>query len=310
MVSVLAADLGGTNARLALFRDGVMAAGPQRFRNDDFSDFAALAAAFLAQAGMKTDAVCVAAAGPVQGGRARLTNRDWEIEESALAAGLGAGRGIVMNDLAAQALGLHRLGPEGLRDLAPAQDPDSNGQEVAMGFGTGMNLCLAKRLPDGRHVAMAQEWGHASLPAGVLEQAPPALDLSRAATVEDWFSGRGVAALHALRTGARMPGEAVVEAADSGNAEAEETLRIFARMAGALCRDVALQLMPYDGLCLAGGAARGALQPRFAAEFQAVYRAHPRMAHILARVPVRVVMDDNAALLGCLAAAEEALGVH
>ncbi|MGG7564899.1 glucokinase [Rhodovulum sp. DZ06] len=316
---ILVADVGGTNARFALMQGGRMLAGPQGHLNAGFESFEASAAAFLARAaGPRPDAVCAAFAGPVRDGRARLTNHAaWpEVEAGALAAACGAGLGIVLNDLGALGHGLHRLSEGQAADYVAGAggageagaDAGGNGQALAVGFGTGTNICAVLRGEDGRRRTMAAEFGHASLPSAVAALLPEG---ASPGTVEDWFCGRGVARLDAALHGREgREGAALAAALAAGDASAAATADLFASMAGALCRDLALQFMPGDGLFLAGSVARGMLlRDGAAARFAAQMHDHPdpRFAALVATIPVRMVLDDMAALTGCAAAAEAAL---
>lgn len=91
-MAILLADVGGTNARMALARDGALVADTiTRFRGDDHATFDEVVAKFLAQQGSpQIEAVCVAVAGPVWGDEARLTNRDWSFSTARLCTLSGA----------------------------------------------------------------------------------------------------------------------------------------------------------------------------------------------------------------------------
>ena len=314
--AILVADVGGTNARFAVMRGGRPVTAPKRLTNRDHARFEDAAAAYLASVSApRLDAVCAAFAGPVQGGRARLTNHDWAVEEADMAAALGAGRGLVLNDLAAMGHACALLDETGAPVLlrAVGAAPGGNGQALAAGFGTGMNLCLTAPAPGrgGGRVALAAEYGHASLPTAVAAHLPGGRAPRAASTVEHWFSGRGLTRLDAaLHGGEGRDGAAVAAAAAEGEAKALATCRCFAAMAGSLCLDLSLQFMPEAGLFLAGSVARGPLgAPGAAACFAAARGAHPdpRFAALAARIPVRLIADDLAALAGCAAAAEAAL---
>ncbi|WP_439603621.1 glucokinase, partial [Shinella sp.] len=75
----LACDIGGTNTRLGLVRDGVLLSeSTSSYANDDFEDFYAVAAAFLRERGeSRVDRVCIALAAVATAEGATLTNRDW-----------------------------------------------------------------------------------------------------------------------------------------------------------------------------------------------------------------------------------------
>ena len=93
-MAFLLADVGGTNARMALARNGAIdTATITRFRGDDHASFDEVVRIYLEQQGNPAIAgVCVDVAGPVSGGIARLTNRDWDFTEARLCDLTGAPR--------------------------------------------------------------------------------------------------------------------------------------------------------------------------------------------------------------------------
>ena len=81
-MAVLLGDVGGTNARLAIARNGsIDPTTVTRFRGDDFACFDDVVRQFMAEQHQPhVSALCIAVAGPVSGGQARLTNRDWSFD--------------------------------------------------------------------------------------------------------------------------------------------------------------------------------------------------------------------------------------
>ena len=75
---ILIADIGGTNARFALF-DGAAYGPPARLRLDSVTGIAAAIAAYLGDAEPPRAAI-LAVAGPVEHNRVRLTNRGWVVD--------------------------------------------------------------------------------------------------------------------------------------------------------------------------------------------------------------------------------------
>lgn len=306
-MAMLLGDVGGTNARLALARDGVIdSATVTRFPGKDFASFDDVVRLFLQQQGRPDIAsACIAAAGPVSGGRARLTNRDWDISQDGLARLTGAGHVRLINDLTALGHAIPVLRGEGLASLRAAPpDRDRNGQALVVGMGTGFNTCAIRRLPGGGIATMAAELGHSHLPANIHLRLADLLGARAAhgfATVEDMFSGRSLPRFHAARTGsAPIPGERIAAAADAGDPEATATYEIFTELAGLLCRELALHFMPLEGMFLAGGVGRS-IAARFP-RFEAGFLSEPFMRHIPQSTPVLLIQDDMAALHGCMGA--------
>ena len=306
-MAFLLADVGGTNARMALARNGAIdSATITRFRGDDHASFDEVVRIYLDQQGNPAiEAVCIDVAGPVSGGMARLTNRDWDFTEERLRQLTGASRARLINDLLAlgyatpaldgEAAGFLRHGPQGVA---------TNGQRLVVNAGTGFNVCAVKVLPDGGIACLEAEEGHTRLPLSIAAPLIEVLgeeDAAQHDSVEELFAGRGLARLHSLR--AKVPlvrAEVVVAAAANGDAEAEATCALYARLFGLLCRELALRFMPMEGMFLAGSVARSCTD-RFAI-FEEAFLSDPQMRQITQAVPIGVIRDDMAALHGCLAA--------
>ncbi|CAM3153911.1 glucokinase [Paracoccus aminovorans] len=305
-MAILLADVGGTNARLALAREGALDMGSiTRFRGDDHATFDAVVTAYLAQQGSpRIEAVCVDVAGPVWGDEARLTNRDWDFSTARLRALTGAPRARLINDLTALGYATPALKGEAAGFLrGPSGAARPNGQRLVVNAGTGFNVCAVKVLEGGGIACLEAEEGHTRLPVSVAAPLAEALGDKAAQidSVEELFAGRGLARLHALRTDT-LPAraEAVTAAAAQGDAAAEETLALYARLFGLLCRELALRFMPMDGMFLFGSVALTCID-RFGL-FEQAFLSDPLMARIPQAVPVGVIRDDLAALHGCLAA--------
>jgi glucokinase len=304
-MTVLVADVGGTNARLALGADGRLIPGSlRRLRNDDWPSFDAALTAYLADR-PAPHALCIAIAGPVTGAAGRLTNRDWAFDAAALAERTGA-RVLLINDLTALGHALAGLPPEGLTPVFtpdPASPRGENGQALVLGLGTGVNVCAVKAAPAGA-LCLEAEAGHVALPAPVVAALTARLGTAEAfPKTEALFSGRGLERLHAALTGAALPSNRIVAAAATDPAAAA-TLTLFAGLLGAWARDLCLMFMPRSGLYLAGSVARGVVGTA-AAAFRAAFTAEAAFAAIPRSVPVRIIADDMAALSGCLAALQD-----
>lgn len=307
-MAILLADVGGTNARLGLAGpDGIDTGSIARFRGDDHAAFDHVVQLYLDQQGNpQIEAVCVAVAGPVSHGRARLTNRDWHFSEADLRKATGAGRARLINDLIAFGYatpGLARDAGAFIGGTLPAAG--GNGQRLVVNAGTGFNVCAVKVLASGAVACLEAEEGHTRLPISIATPLAQALGAaaSELDSVEELFAGRGLAKLHALRTGAHgLRAEAVADAAANGDAEAMATCDLFARLFGLICRELALRFMPMEGMFLTGSVARGVTQRLEI--FNAAFLSDPLFRRIPEAVPIAVIRDDMAALHGCLAAVE------
>ncbi|WBU63842.1 glucokinase [Paracoccus aerodenitrificans] len=306
-MAILLADVGGTNARLALARNGVIdGSSITRYRGDDYSSFDAVVQTFLAeQENPRLSAVCVAVAGPVSGGVASLTNRDWDFSENRLARLTDADHVRLINDLMALGYATPRLGAEGVSLLRAAPASRSrNGQSLVVGAGTGFNVCGVQTLPGGGISCQEAEEGHTSLPANIAGRLSDRVGIKAMLdffSTEETFAGRGLARLHTALHGKEVRNsEEISTAAMQGDAEAEETYALFTELFGLLLRELSLRFMPLDGIFLAGSVARSFAHRT--QQLEAAFLAEPYMRHIPDNTPLLLIRDDMAALHGCLAA--------
>ena len=171
--ALLGVDLGGTKALLGLF-DTVAAGGavPRerhrlRLSCAEFGGFDELLGRYLRQAivdgaireASDVAAACVGLAGPVAGGRAKLTNLPWEVDAGRVAAALGGARVELVNDFVAAAAGIEAIGATGLRTLQRGR-ADPGAPRLVVGAGTGLGTALI--VPDaGGWRVLPGEGGHA-----------------------------------------------------------------------------------------------------------------------------------------------------
>ena len=182
----LVADIGGTNARFALADAEGAIAETAVLPVAGYATFADALAAYVARTGARFDAAAIAAAGPRDGDRIRLTNAAWTIDAAAaLAAGARSAR--VFNDLEAVALALPHLDADGAERLV-AGAPAPTSPLLALNVGTGLGAALALPTAGGDWRALATEAGHMRFAPLTPEEAAFA---DEAHVYEDLLSGRG-----------------------------------------------------------------------------------------------------------------------
>jgi len=168
-MTILVADVGGTNSRLAqASKLGLDRSTIQHFQNDEFASFEDVIEAYLE--GKKLDAVtssCVAMAGPISDGQGTVTNRGWKISIEALNNVTGCQHSILLNDLTALGHAVGYLPDEQLTKISGDDGPVyTNRQSLVIGIGTGFNTCPVIAAADG-NVCMEVEAGHVGLPISV-----------------------------------------------------------------------------------------------------------------------------------------------
>ncbi len=307
--AVLLADIGGTNTRVALARQGIVAHDTiRRFANASRSGLPEILSAYLAEmTGTTCAGACVAVAGPVQDGIAEMTNLDWTITPDAIRAATGATTVAILNDLQAQGHALDRLAPGSLRAVLPGAARPRSDTRLVIGVGTGFNAAPVHRTANGLLVA-ACESGHVSLPVRTEADLRLARYVEAAhgfAGVEDVLSGRGLEWLYrwvASEAGnpANVAASEVMKHIAAGtDPVAQSAARIFVMLLGRVAGDLALHHLPFGGIYLVGGVAR-AFTPYLASlGFAAAFRDKGRFSAFLDDFPVSVIEDDFAALEGC-----------
>ena len=198
---VLICDIGGTNARFALVpaSGAPLEAGPH-LRTENFAGLEDALAAVFARLGVKPRSLIACAAGPVSGRAVKMTNADWTIDGTDVAAKAGLDQGLLLNDFEAQAFSLPVLEPAWVQPLgAFAPKP---GAQLIMGLGTGLGVAALFEI-ESRHFALASEAGHMGFgPLGAEETALwPHLDTGSLGRVcaETILSGPGLVRLHRAR---------------------------------------------------------------------------------------------------------------
>lgn len=308
-MSVLLGDIGGTYARFAV-ADGSTIGPVWSVEVANCLNVIEAITEFMAtrSLGARIDGALLAAAGPVEGGRCKLTNAAWTIDEEEIARGLGFRWVRIVNDLEAIAAGLSDLPASQTRLIGPAGGlPGAPMAIVAPGTGLGM-ACLVTG-PRGR-VVLAGEGGHATL-AGIDGESDKLIAIMRRefghVSAERVLSGNGLANLHraiALRdgisAGPRTPAEVTAGAFDGSSSLCRTAVDTFCAWLGAVAGDLALAVGARGGVFIGGG-----IVPRFVdhlagTAFRRHFEMKGRLQSYLARVPTRVILHRNPAFLGLM----------
>ncbi len=324
---ILVGDIGGTNTRLALYEQsaaGLALRQRKDFLNDDHPRLEAMLDVFLA-AQPRPLRACFGVAGLVVDGACRLTNRDWLIEEAALAQRLGVAVRLV-NDVAAIASGVVHLPDHGFVELQRGTRPWACGNIAVVAPGTGLGEACA--FWDGaRHRPFASEAGHADFaPVDAVELELAAFLHDRYeghASVERVLSGPGLAVIadFLVASGrfapsptvvalemAHRPAELVRLALEGQQPLALATLEIFLSVLAREAGNAALRYLALGGVVLGGGIPPRLLDLLRRPRFIATVTDKGRFGALLRSLPVRVAVDGDASLLGAAAIASNLAG--
>ncbi len=309
----LAADVGGTHARVALVRAsgdgdrGLEMLVCRRFDCADFAGLAELLRAFIdGHAEFPVRHCVLACAGQVMGDEVLNDNLAWPIHVSRLRSALAFDDVAVLNDFEALAYALDGM-PAHAGRLLCGPDIQPNGPTLVIGPGTGLGAAVRLPAGDGAMVLTTEAGQMDFAPNTLREREILACLAPRGGYVayERVVSGPGLlnvytilCRLHGVTPRLATP-EAVSSAAvTSDDAQALEAVQIFCATLGSFVGDLAMAFMASGGVHLAGGflysmfglLRRSAFEERF---------LHGRSVRaFLTRVPVRVMEHGHHGVLG------------
>src|ERR1700692_3749230 len=314
---ILAGDIGGTHARLAYFQpqNGSLRLVSERvFPSREHSELGEIVAEFLKDSGGRPELACFGVAGPVHNGRVETSNLPWIVEQSSLAKQIHLPATLLINDLEANAWGIGELG---VRDLVPLnQVAPAVGHQAVIAPGTGLGEA-GLHWNGTRHEVYACEGGHADFaPRGNLQVELLQFLESRYGHVsyERVLSGPGLVNVYEFLRGKgygdepngfsaqlenRDAAAAISSAAlDGSNRLAEQALDLWISVYGAEAGNLALKAMATGGIFLGGGISPKIIPKLTGPLFMRAFLEKGRLRSLLENIPVQVITNDGAALLG------------
>jgi glucokinase len=321
---ILAGDIGGTNARLALFeRRDRGRIGPPRALEEllphEFATFEDLLAAYRKRHPEPVEIASFGVAGPPVDGKVWGTNLAWDIDTRPASRLLGAPAHLI-NDLEATGYGIPALTDADLETLQEGV-PHPHGNAGIVAAGTGLGESLLARVGEDL-IPVASEAGHADFAPRTDDEIELFQLLRERFGRVSWervLSGPGFALiaewLHA-RDGAAGPGAAawgrhVEEAGEHGLPAlvshaglggtclwCTRALEQFVSIYGAEAGNVALRGVTRAGLYVAGGIAPRILPALRRPGFLAAFRDKEPHTKLLAEIPVRMIRNELAGMLG------------
>jgi glucokinase len=328
---ILAGDIGGTKTLLGIF-DGAPArprpAVVRSFATLDYDDLTTMIREFLAEAdGAQAaataaggiDRACFGVAGPVMDEAAQLTNVRWRVDARRVAGAFHFRRVSLLNDLQAMAYAVPELRESEVHTLQEGEAL-RGGNIALIAAGTGLGQALLHNV-DGRFIPSPSEGGHADFAARTEREIELVRELTRRygrADVEHVISGRGFFNIHPVaHRGAgclanvnlddpNAPAAISLAAAERRCPGCIETLDMFVDAYGAESGNLALRTVSTGGLFVGGGIAPKILPSLTTGTFMRAFRAKPPLDKMLSAMPVKVILNAEAGLLGAavFAAAE------
>jgi glucokinase len=298
----LVADVGGTNVRFARAGADGSLDGLRSCRAADFPSFRAALEAYLADSGRgDIVAAAIAAAGPIDGDRVKITNNPWSIDRADVSAALGGAPAVLINDLEAVAAALPHLAVgETAKIGAPAVVRPEHRTMLAVNVGTGFGAASVVRR--GAHWwTCPSEAGHMRLgirPGDAGEWPPDG------ATVESLLSGDGLVRLYQRLAGSGRASHATpsdaggIFASAGRDARAARAVEVMSRALGRVAGDLALATAAWGGVYLCGSVAVGWSAVADAAQFRTEFIGNGPMRGRLEQVPTAVIRRGDVALFG------------
>ncbi len=315
------ADIGGTKTLLqaAEWREGAVRVHcERRYASASYPDFSEMFREFLddpamAEMGPHPASACFAVAGPIVDQKAALTNVPWVMDAKAIAQEFSIPGVTLINDFAAVALSIDILPADDLVTLQ-AGTSHTGQMRVALGAGTGMGVAWLMWQDEG-YVVIPSEAGHMDFaPANALQDRLLAYLRGHFGhvSIERMLSGPGLTNIfNFLATESAGRTEEVPErlendraayvselAFNQGNPRAVKALDLFVEIYGAYAGNLALAGLCHNGVFVAGGIAPRLIDKLKEGAFMKAFRDKGRFSQLMEQIPVYVVMNSKAGLLG------------
>ena len=324
-----AGDIGGTNARLQVWRSRSADDGrpslvfEKTYGTSDHPTFESCVSDLYADSGVDlggVSAACFAVAGPVAENRCDMTNLSWVVDGPALEAMFDIENVRVINDFAAVGYGVLDLKPEDVVTLnegkgATKDDEENRGPVAVLGPGTGLGeamLFFDETLRE--YAVVPSEGSHADFaPRGETQRALLAYceeTLGGECEIEQVCCGSGIVRVYDFLRTYRAGGEekpdldpaGVTDAALDGTCDlCVEAVDIFLRILGAEAANLALKCLATGGVYVAGG-----IPPRLmkiigedgGPLLEGFLHKKCRYAGVREGFPLKVILNDKIGLAG------------
>jgi glucokinase len=322
-MNVLAGDVGGTNARLALVDvvDGRATIQEQRtYRSQAYSGLAPIVRTFVTEVGSRPERACIGVPCPATEEECVAPNLPWKVDADAVAADIGIASSALINDFTAIGHGIAFLRAEDLETLQ-AGEPKAHAPIGVIGAGTGLGVGFLTWRGD-HYEVHGSEGGHVGFSPRGDRQAGVARSLERQygrVSRERVLSGPGIIATYRyLATTGDAPENPAVRdelerhdpaavifrhALAGTDALCRHTLDVFVDGLGAAAGDLALSVLASAGVYVGGGIAPRIVAHLRKGAFLRAFRDKGRLSGYLARVPLHVIVNPHVALLGAAAVA-------
>jgi glucokinase len=306
----------------------------QSYPSKEFPDLVPIVCRFLdaatEQLGKTTvEKACFGIAGPISNNTAKLTNLSWSLESDRLEKELSISQVSLINDFAAIGYGVLGLSEQDTYVLQEGKR-DRNAPIAILGAGTGLGEGFLTPSSDGQYRVYGSEGGHvdfaprSALEFQLLNYILEKNNLERV-SVERIVSGQGIVSIYQFlwdKDNSQSSPElaqiykmwlqelgkeekTVDLAAEISKAAlaqtdhlCQQTMRLFVEAYGNEAGNLALKLLPYGGLYVAGGIATKILPLLQRGEFLKALKTKGRVSSVLDQIPIYIVLNPKVGLIG------------
>jgi glucokinase len=325
---ILSGDIGATNAKLAFIEmqsNSILIRKELTFINANFKNVSDIIIHAMNISNLNPQLIGLGIAGPIHAQTCNTTNLPWHINGQDLALVTGISKVHLINDLEAVAWGVNSLKSEDHYELHSGV-PNAVGNIAIIAIGTGLGkagICCF----NGINYPFPSEGGHADFaPSNQLEWDMQQFFAQRYNHVswERIVSGLGIPTileflLHYTQESTptilfneqvneTITAEMIVTAANTGKCSVcKKTLDLFVNLYGREVGNYALNILSTGGIYLAGGIAPKILSHLNTPNFLNAVFNKGRMNTLIRNMPIRVLLNNKAALYGAAIAAMRSL---
>ncbi len=331
---LLAGDIGGTKTILRLVEvtevtlteKSLRTVKEAQYISANFDDLVPIVERFLGQEDFpRPKLACFAIAGPVVNNTSNLTNLNWKLSGDRLETELAIEHVSLINDFAANSFGILGLQDDDVYTLQAGQ-VRKEAPIAVIGAGTGLGEAFL--IPQGeKYQIFASEGGHSDFaPRNDLEiklwQYLQQKLNQKHISVERVVSGQGIVSIYQFLRDSKFapespeigdkikaweretlktidPAAMIGQAAFKGSDRLCETaISLFISAYGAEAGNLAIKLLPYGGVYIAGGIATKILPLMQDGTFLKAFKDKGRVSPLLDDIPVHIVLNPQVGLVG------------
>ena len=316
---ILAGDIGGTHARLALFQESgeFQIVKEAKYSSKSHKSLEEIIHLFLQEHRANVQSASFGVAGAVREGKCQATNLPWTVDAQKLKEELKIPIVHIMNDLEANAYGIRCVSVDELFVIHQGHKQLGNQALIAAGTGLGE----AGVYWDGKRLyPFACEGGHCDFAPRNTEEYELYLFLQRRfrhVSYERVVSGPGILSIYQFLTETgrfkaepeilhqmheRDPSSVITEyGTNILDPACTAAVDMFISIYGAEAGNLALKFLALGGFYIGGGIAPHLAERIKSGAFHASFIDKGRFSELLSSIPIYLIMNSKTALLGAAA---------